>query len=83
MVKKTIAFFLFLFFSSFVFSQPHDDVPRAAIGKIKGTVLDNKSKIPVEFSTIALFRKKDSVLVTGTVADSKGAFEIPSLEFGR
>ncbi len=83
MVKKTIAFFLFLFFSSFVFSQPHDDVPRPAIGKIKGTVLDNKSKIPVEFSTIALFRKKDSVLVNGTVADSKGAFEIPSLEFGR
>ncbi len=81
--KKPIAFFLFLFSFSFVFSQPQDDTPRPAIGKIKGVIQDYKSKLPVEFSTIALYRKKDSTLITGTVADSKGAFEISALEFRR
>ncbi len=74
---------LFLISSTVLYSQPQDGRPRMAIGKIRGVVLDNKNKVPVEFSTIALYRKKDSTLVTGTVADNKGAFELTSLEFGR
>ncbi len=81
--KKIIFLLLFICSSIFVYSQPRGDESRPAIGKIKGTIVDFKSKIPVEFSTIALYRKKDSSLVTGTVANNKGTFELASLEFGR
>jgi outer membrane receptor protein involved in Fe transport len=54
-----------------------------AIGKIRGTVLDFKSKVPVEFATIGLYKMKDSALVTGVVANDKGVFELGQVGFGR
>jgi outer membrane receptor protein involved in Fe transport len=69
-----------------VFSQNREgqgsgDAP--AVGKIKGIVLDNKSGLPVEFATIALYKLKDSSLATGLVAGEKGDFELKELTFGR
>lgn len=54
-----------------------------AIGKIKGVITDNKTKLPVEFATVALFKLKDSSLVTGVVAGTKGDFQLSELPFGR
>ncbi len=75
----------FLVFSCSVFSQngqfANADAP--SIGKIKGTVIDNKTKQPVQFATISLYKFKDSSLVTGVVATDKGSFELSSLSFGR
>ena len=59
------------------------EVGGPAIGKIKGTILDYKSKAPVEFATIALYKRKDSTLVTGTVASDKGLFALSEIGFGR
>ena len=58
-----------------------DNAP--AIGKIKGVITDNKTKQPVEFATVALFKLKDSSLVTGVVAGPKGDFQLSELPFGR
>ena len=52
-------------------------------GKIKGIIVDKSKGVPVEFATIALFKRKDSTLVTGAVANAKGEFLLENLPFGR
>ncbi|MBA3971639.1 MAG: TonB-dependent receptor [Bacteroidetes bacterium] len=84
---KKIVFILFLLsFTELVFSQERQgpgggDGP--AIGKLRGVVIDNRSKVPIEFATIALYKLKDSSLATGIVAGIKGDFELKELPFGR
>lgn len=85
-IKKLFLISYLIFFSGVVSAQnkPNTDgasVP--AIGKIKGIVADNKTKAPVEFATIALYKLKDSALVTGVVASSKGDFQLSEIPFGR
>ena len=85
-IRKNIVLFSILFLSSAVFSQERpnqggSDGP--AIGKVKGVVIDNKSKVPVEFATIALYKLKDSSLATGVVAGINGGFELKELSFGK
>jgi len=48
-------------------------------GDITGTVLDSRSKAPVEYATVALFKKADSSLVAGCVTDIKGFFTIEKI----
>jgi len=45
-------------------------------GKITGKIIDAKSAQTVEYATITLYDQKDSSLVTGTVSNQKGKFEI-------
>lgn len=79
-----VSLFLLLSFISFSQNPNYRNDPNAPqIGKIKGIVLDSKTKQPIEFATIALYKLKDSSLVTGAVASDKGAFELSSLGFGR
>jgi hypothetical protein len=62
----------FLYFISF--SQKN--------GSVKGTAFDTLSKQPVPAATITLLKKKDSSLVTFTMTDGKGQFEITGLPNG-
>ena len=52
-------------------------------GRVSGRVLDGKSGEAVEYATVALLKAKDSSLVTGTVTDSRGAFNIAKVAYGR
>lgn len=52
-------------------------------GSISGQVLDSLSKEGVEFANIALFRQRDSSLVTGTMTDAKGNFKLDKLSPGK
>ena len=84
--KKGILFFYFFSLSFFIFSQNKqfsqgENAP--AIGTIKGVVSDNKTKLPVEFAAVALYKLKDSSLVNGAVAGTKGDFQFSELSFGR
>lgn len=45
-------------------------------GKLSGRVLDDNSKEPIEYASVALLRVSDSSLVTGDVTDAKGTFSI-------
>ena len=47
-----------------------------AQGKISGRVYDSKSGQPIEYATIAVLKVQDSALVTGTVSESNGSFEV-------
>jgi len=82
-------FFVFFVLNSFVLIAQEYTVPSARgentpkIGKIKAVVFDKISNKPVEFATVALYKTKDSVLITGAIANEKGAFLLEQLSFGR
>lgn len=84
-IRKFLFFYFFIF--SFTILSQNGQYPNAenapSIGKIKGSIVDNKTKQPVQFATISLYKFKDSSLVTGVVASDKGVFELSSLSFGR
>lgn len=48
----------------------------------RGVVMDDQYKLPVKFANIGLFNLKDSSVVSGTVCDENGYFEIINLPFG-
>ncbi len=48
-------------------------------GKIKGKVIDKKSNHPIEYATITVLKAEDNSLVTGTISDLDGNFEIKNL----
>lgn len=51
-------------------------------GSLKGLLYDTVAKQPVVSATITILKKKDSSLVTFTMSDSKGHFEITGLADG-
>lgn len=54
-----------------------------AIGQISGIVLDSISGNPVEYTTVALFRKRDKELVNGTITKKNGRFFMEKITPGR
>ena len=51
-------------------------------GSLRGLLYDSVAKQPVASATITILKKKDSALVTFTMSDSKGRFEITGLADG-
>lgn len=51
-------------------------------GKITGTVKDNASKKGMEYTTVSLFKKADSTLVTGIISDKTGDFVLENVPPG-
>ena len=51
-------------------------------GKIKGTVIDEQSKKPLEYATVALYRANDNKLITGAITDYLGQFKIDQPDEG-
>jgi outer membrane cobalamin receptor len=54
-----------------------------AIGQISGVVLDSISGKPVEYATVALFRKNNKELVNGTITQKNGRFFMEKITPGR
>ncbi|MFN8207654.1 MAG: TonB-dependent receptor [Bacteroidales bacterium] len=57
--------------------------PIAAAGTIKGRVVHGNDNQPVEFTSVALYKQKDSSLVGGTITDEQGYFLLKSIPFGQ
>lgn len=55
----------------------------AAQSSISGRVLDEQSRRPMEYVNVVLYRTGDSSLVTGTVTNENGAFELQNVAPGR
>ncbi len=51
-------------------------------GVVQGLVVDEEDGQPLEFVTVALYNAPDQSLVTGTVSDDQGKFEIKGLPAG-
>lgn len=43
---------------------------------VKGKINDAKAQTPVEYTSVALYRSADSVLVAGVISDAAGVFQI-------
>ena len=50
--------------------------------RISGSIMDKITGKPLEYSTMVLYRSKDSVMVNGAVADSNGRFLINDINKG-
>ena len=64
-------------------SGPNPGAAPEMKGTITGIVVDRSADIPMEYTSIAVFRMQDSSLVTGTVTNTKGIFELTDVPYGR
>lgn len=88
MKNLMILLLLLLSAAGTVFSQVPPAAPAGGLsavqknGKIKGKIIDADSRSPMEYANIAIYRKLDSKLVTGGMANGAGEFEISELPMG-
>ena len=53
-----------------------------SIGHVFGKVVDAKTKKPVEFASVALYRIKNDSLIAGQLTETNGDFSLDNLPFG-
>ncbi|MDX2047201.1 MAG: hypothetical protein SFU87_10470, partial [Chitinophagaceae bacterium] len=70
-MKKIILLLWLLFFSLTIFAQTK--------GTVKGVAFDTLSRQPVAGVTVTMLKKKDSSLVSFTIADNQGRFELTNV----
>lgn len=80
-MKYVVLPFLFVVLSAFGFA-PETDPTAPLDAKIIGLITDVNSDKPIEFATISLHNKSDEQLITGTVADLNGRFELRKVAKG-
>jgi len=51
--------------------------------EISGVVIDSASKQPIEYASVAIYKRMDSVLVTGSVTNLKGEFIMKGVPAGK
>lgn len=77
-MKKTFTTLFFLFLFPFVlFAQQ-----RVMGGKVSGKVIDFATKAPIEYANIVILSASDTSLITGTVTDKNGLFNISGIRPG-
>lgn len=84
-MKTTIFIALSLLISIFSQAQTGSSAPGnfAVKGSIKGKVQENKNKSALEYANIAVYSLPDSSLVSGTVTNVEGGFEIKNIPSGK
>jgi len=79
--------FLLLLFSQMTYAQMpgrggnQENIPKEA--KITGTIVDGTTKETIPYASIAIYRSRDSTLVTGVLSGSDGSFTIDKLPYGK
>jgi outer membrane receptor protein involved in Fe transport len=51
--------------------------------EVTGTIIDANSGQPVQYASIAIYRAKDSTLLTGAMSQADGSFTIGELPYGK
>jgi hypothetical protein len=49
---------------------------------VKGLVIDDQNKQPIEYASISLLTKKDSIIIIGSITNKKGIFSIETKDTG-
>jgi hypothetical protein len=49
---------------------------------IQGRIIEQGLDTPIDYVTISLFNANDSTLVTGTISDEKGEFQLTKMDYG-
>ncbi len=63
-------------------TEPVSSSPDIKKGIIKGVVKDKDLKTAVEYATVSLFQMNDSSLVTGSITNEQGEFELKQIKSG-
>jgi outer membrane receptor protein involved in Fe transport len=76
---------LFSLYSTTIFTQEQRQRQFSSdpIGIIRGKIVDDETKKPMEYVSVRIFRSRDSSLVNGGLTDNQGSFEIKNIPFGR
>jgi ferric enterobactin receptor len=74
MKKFYLLFILLISFTTIKAQQPK--------GKISGKIIDQITKAPVEYATIAIYLQGSKSPVNGSTTDTKGAFSLSGLAYG-
>lgn len=80
-ISKLMAVIIFLTATAINLNANKALIETAATS-ISGKVIDQETKMPVEYASIAIYSAKDSTLVTGTITDIDGNFKITGLNPG-
>ncbi len=59
-----------------LFLSRHLQAQRTHYASLKGTVIDSASRQPVEAATVSVFLIADSSLITYTITNKKGEFQV-------
>ena len=81
--KIVVLSVLFIIIGSTINAQHRPQGGRKPSGSITGQVFDSVLNQPIEYATIILFSKRDSVQITGTSTNETGLFELTELRLGR
>ncbi len=84
-MRRTITLILCLLFGLSVYAQKGSSAPplTAIKGQIKGQVKENASKAAMEYANVSVYSLPDSTLVSGTITNAEGIFEIKDLPAGK
>lgn len=52
-------------------------------GTVRGTVTDSRLGVPLEYASVVIHRLSDSSLVTGSITNASGGFEIQNVPYGK
>lgn len=75
-----IAFSLLNFLNVRAEDPPVDESKPA---RVTGIVIEEGSRVPLEFANIALYREADSTLVSGGITNERGHFELRGVDNGK
>lgn len=78
-MRFLLIIFILFFVAQLIYADGDAMAPK---GKIKGAVIDAKSKEPLEYATVALYSASENKLITGTITDYMGHFKIDQPESG-
>ncbi|MCF8335787.1 MAG: TonB-dependent receptor family protein [Bacteroidales bacterium] len=85
MRKYVLLILAMMFMSSGIIGQRPgggEGPPSGMVGRIQGRIFITEGE-PLEYANVALYRQKDSSLITGTVTDEKGTFALEKVPFGK
>lgn len=84
-MNKISLLIILLLTSNIIFAQHgygnRSNMPKE--GVLAGHVIDKQANKSVEYANVALFSKRDSSVVSGTISDGKGYFKLNKLPYGR
>lgn len=64
-------------------SQPVISTIIASKGKINGVVIDSKTKTPIEYSNVVLYKSDSSEMIDGTISSTGGKFSLDNVPNGK
>jgi outer membrane receptor protein involved in Fe transport len=79
--SSSVNVFVMIILTSFNLLSLNESIPPLN-GKIKGVVKDAKALNLIEYANVSLYLKQDSSLVTGTITDADGYFQLNQIPEG-